>query len=93
MRAGFHCHLVGNTHTHTQPFNGPLSGTTRVSQYQKGKTNLDFTEARDSEWQWHQLSHMQVYTSLQTDSHASMPPLSFYRLVAFPAAQPTASKH
>ena len=38
-------------HTHTHPFNGPLSGTTRVSQYQKGKTNLDFTEARDSEWQ------------------------------------------
>jgi len=38
-------------HTHTQPFNGPLSGTTRVSRYQKGKTNLDFTEARDSEWQ------------------------------------------
>jgi len=30
--------------THTQPFNGPLSGTTWVSQYQKGKTNLDFTE-------------------------------------------------
>ena len=28
---------------------GPLSGTTRVSRYQKGKTNLDFTEARDSE--------------------------------------------
>ena len=24
------------------PFNGPLSGTTRVSWYQKGKTNLDF---------------------------------------------------
>jgi len=34
---------------HTHPFNGPLSGTTQVSQYQKGKTNLDFTEARDSE--------------------------------------------
>jgi len=31
-----------------------------VSQYQKGKTNLDFTEARDSEWQWHQLGHMQT---------------------------------
>ena len=27
----------------TQPFNGPLSGTTQVSRYQKGKTNLDFT--------------------------------------------------
>jgi len=48
-----------------------------VSQYQKGKTNLDFTEARDSEWQWHQLGHMQVCTSLQTDNHASIPPLSF----------------
>jgi len=42
-----------------------------VSWYQKGKTNLDFTEARDSEWQWHQLSHMQMCTSLQTDNHAS----------------------
>jgi len=38
-----------------------------VSLYQKGKTNLDFTEAKDGEWQWHQLSHMQVRTSLQTE--------------------------
>jgi len=64
-----------------------------VSQYQKGKTNLDFTEARDSEWQWHQLGHMQVCSSLQTDNHAT-PPLSFfYRPDALPAAQPTASRH
>ena len=63
--------------THTHPFNGPFSGTTRVSRYQKGKTNLDFTEARDSEWQWHQLGHMEVCISLQTDSHANTPPLSF----------------
>jgi len=45
-------------------FNDPFSGTTRVSRYQKGKTNLDFTEARDSEWQWHpstpQLSYLQA---------------------------------
>ena len=33
-------------------------------------------EARDSEWQWHQLGHMQVCTSLQTDNHASTSPLS-----------------
>jgi len=64
-----------------------------VGQYQKGKTNLDFTEARDSEWQWHQLQEMQVCISLQTDNHASTPPLSFYRPDAFPATQPTASKH
>ena len=65
------------TLTHTHPFNGPFSGTTQVSHYQKGKTNLDFTEARDSEWQWHQLGHMQVCTSLQTDNHASTPLLCF----------------
>ena len=63
--------------THTHPFNGPISGTTRVSRYQKGKTNLDLNEATDSEWQWHQLGHMQVCTSLQTNNHASTPPLSF----------------
>jgi len=60
--------------THTRPFNGPFSRTTWVSRYQKGNTNLNFT---DSEWQWHQLGHMQVCTSLQTDNHASTPPLSF----------------
>ena len=61
-----------------------------MSQYQKGKTNLEFTEARDSGRQWHQLGHMQVCTSLQIDNHASTPPLSFYRLDALPAAKPTA---
>jgi len=49
-----------------------------VSRYQKGKTNLDFTEARDSEWQWYQPGRMQVCTSLQTDNHASTPLLSFF---------------
>ena len=82
------------THTHTQPFNCPFSRTTQVSRYQKGKTNLDFTVARDSEWQWYPLGHMQVYTLLQTDNRASTPPLKFfYRPDALPAAQPTASKH
>ena len=69
--------MVTYTHPFTHPFNGPFSGITQVSWYQKGKTNLDFSEARDSEWQWHQQGHMQVCTSLQTDNHASTPPLSF----------------
>jgi len=60
------------THTHTHPFNGLFSRTT-----QKDKTNLDITEARDSEWQWHQLGHMQVCTSLQTENHVSTPPPCF----------------
>ena len=67
--------LMVDTHTHL--FNGPLSGTTRVSRYQKGKTNLDFTEARDNEWQWHQLGRMQVCILLQADNHANTPPLFF----------------
>ena len=75
--------LHGTSNTH--PFNGPFSGTTQVSRYQKGKINLDFTEVGDSEWQWHQLEHMQVCTSLQTDNHASTPPLKFfYRPDALP---------
>ena len=82
------------TNIHTHPFNGPLI----VRDYpcelvSEGKTNQDFTEARDSEWQWHQLGHMQVCSLLQTKNHASTQPLSFYRPDALPAAQPTASKH
>ena len=49
-----------------------------MSWCQKRKTNLDFTEARDSEWLWHQVGHMQACTSLQTDNHAITPPLSFF---------------
>jgi len=77
-------------HTHTRAFNGPFSGTTRVSRYQKGKTNPDFTEARDGEWQWHQLGHMQFCTSLQTDNHASTPPLGFLQ-AGCPSCHPTNS--
>jgi len=67
-----------------------FSGTTRVVRYQKGKTSLDFAEARDSEWQWHQLSHMQVCTSLQTDNYASTQPLSFLQ-ARCPSCRPTNS--
>ena len=81
---------IVNTHTH--PFNGPFSGTTQLSRYQKGKTNLDFTEARDSEWQWHQLGHMQVCTSLQADNSARTPPLSFLQAgCGCPSCHPTNS--
>jgi len=61
-------HFVNFVSKYTHPFNGLFSGTTRVGRYQKGKTNLDFTEARDSEWPWHQLGYVQVCTSLQTDN-------------------------
>jgi len=85
-----------NTHTcaHTHPFNGPLSGTTRVSQYQKGKINLDFTEARDSECC---MASAGSYASLHLAPHRQpcQHPTAqfFYKPDALPAAQPTVSKH
>jgi len=63
--------MLANTTT-----TGPVSETTQVSWYQKAKTNLDFTEARDSEWQCHQPGHTQICTSLQTDNHSRTQPLS-----------------
>jgi len=89
---GFFCVVDVNTFlvvNYIHPFNGPLSMTTRVSRYQKGKTNLDFSEARDSGWQWHQLGHMQVCISLQTDNHASTPPQ--FLQAGCPSCHPTNS--
>jgi len=60
----------------------------QVSRY--FNPNLDFTEARDSEWQWHQLGRMQVCTTLQTDNHASTSPLSFLQ-AGCPSCRPTNS--
>jgi len=76
------------------PSNGLFSRTTRVSRHQKGKPIWILLEQEMMGWQWHQLDHMQIIcTSLQIDNHTSTSPLSFCRLDALPAAQPTASKH
>jgi len=96
------CHLSdllfyvyqNNTHTHTQPFNGPFSTTTWVSRYQKGKNNLDFfTDARDSEGSgisWAICKSAPRFRQITTPApHHSV----FYRPDALPATQPTASKH
>ena len=73
-------------HTHTAPF----PGLPRVRWYQKDKTNLDFTEARDSQWQRHQLGHMQVCTLLQTDNNTNTLPLSILQ-AGCPSCHPTNS--
>jgi len=57
-------------------------GSTRMSQYQECKTNLDYTEARDTGWQ--------VSTSLQTDNYASTPKHSFLQ-AGCPSCRPTNS--
>jgi len=66
-----------------------------VSQYQKGKSSLDLNETRDDGFwkQWHQLDHVQtICTSLQTDNHSGTCRSIFYRLDAFPDAQPSVSR-
>jgi len=78
---------LAHTHTHLTALCPGLPG---VSPYQKGKTNLDFIEARESEWQWHQLGHMQVCISLPTDNLARTPPLSFLQ-AGCPSCRPTNS--
>jgi len=69
-------YITAHTHTRLTALCPGLPGRAGTGKI-KVKTNLDFTEARGSEWQWHHLGHMQVCTSLQTDIHASTPPLSF----------------
>jgi len=58
-----------------------------VSLYQKGKTNLDFTEARDSEWQLHQLGHMHLAQDRQPRQH----PTTRFLQAGFPSCRPANS--
>ena len=82
---------ICNWNTHTHPFNVPLSGTIRVSRYQKGTTNLDFTEARDNEW--HGISWAICKSAPHSKQITTPAPHHsvFYRPDALPAAQPTVS--
>ena len=48
-------------HTHTR-LTSLFPGLPGSAGTRKVKTDLDFTEARDSEWQWHQLGYIQVCT-------------------------------
>jgi len=72
---------------HTHQFNGPFSGTIRVSRYQKGKPiwillEQETVSGNGISWT--------ICRQITTPApHHSV----FYRLDAFPAAQPTASKH
>jgi len=48
--------------TYYYTFNGPFSRDYPPVP-ERYNTNMHFTEARDSEWQWHQLGH--AYASLR----------------------------
>ena len=81
------------SHTHTHPFNGPFSGTTRVRRYQKCKTNLDLLKQETvsgSGITWAICKSAPISRQITTPApHHSV----FYRPDALSATQPTASKH
>jgi len=83
--------LATHTFYRLQLFNGLFSRTTLASRYQKGKTDLDSNEARNtvaSAGQYANNLHLP-----QTDNHINTQSHNFYRPDALPGAQPTASKH
>jgi len=79
--------------THTHPFNGPFSGTTRVTSTRKIKPiwiSLKQRTVRGSGISW------AMYKSAPRSRQITMPAPHhsvFYRPDALPATQPTASKH
>ena len=47
-------------HTYMHTFNGPFFQDNLGKPAPERYTILDFTEARDDGWQWHQLDHAQI---------------------------------
>ena len=87
-----HTNTHTHTHTHTR-LNGPMSGTTWVSRYRKGKTIwilLKQEAVSGGGISWAVCKSVPCSRQITTPApHHSV----FYRPDAFPAAQPTASKH
>jgi len=81
----------GEQTTNKHPFNGPFSRTTQVSRYQKGKTHLDFTEANDSEWQWHQLGHNYASLQIAPDRQPHQHSTTLFLQAGCPSCRPTNS--
>ena len=77
----------------THPFNRPLSGTTRVSRYQKGKPicillKQETVSGSGISWTICKSAPRSRQITMPAPHHSV-----FYRLDALPAMQPTASKH
>ena len=82
-----------NAHTHTHPFNGPLSRTIRVSRYQKVKPiwillKQETVSGSGISWAICKSAPRSRQTTTSAPHHSV-----FYRPDALPATQPTALKH
>ena len=91
-RACMHARTHARTHTHTHSRLMVLfPALPRWASTRKVKPIwILLKQGADSEWQWHQLGHMQVCTLLQTDNHTSTPPLGFLQ-TGCPSCHPTNS--
>ena len=93
---GVYIHLtvhVRNLSEHTHTFSGPLSRTTQLSRYQKGKPNWillkqETVSSSGISWAVCKSAPCSRQTTMPVPHHSV-----FYRPDALPAAQPTASKH
>jgi len=84
---------MSTTYSHSHPFNGPLSGTTRVSRYQKGKPiwillKQEIVSGSGISWAICKSAPRSRQITMPASHHSV-----FYRPDALPATQPTASKH
>ena len=71
------CNTASHAHTHIR-LTAFFSRKTRVSRHQKGKPFWILLKQEMMGWQWYQLHHIQIiYTTLQTDNHASTSSLNF----------------
>jgi len=89
---GFKWTFFSETSTHTHPFNCVLSGTTRVSRYQKGKPIWIYW----SKIQWVAVASAGPYACAHRSRQITTPAPHhsvFCRPDALSAAQPTVSKH
>jgi len=81
LRAVLHCHSPGVATAATVTRRLRIDVHQNDNAWQRrplwshgmGPISQDCTEARYSEWQWHQLGYMQVCISPQTDNHTSTP--------------------
>jgi len=80
--------------TTLHPFNSLFSRTTWVRRYEKDKTSLDLSEARDAVLGCHGINWTMCKQSASSSSPDRQPHQhNFYRLRALPDAQPTMSKY
>jgi len=86
-----HTHARTRARVRARTFKSPFPGTTRVSRYQKRKTNLDFTETVSGSGISWAICKSAPRSRQITDNHASNPPISFLQ-ARCPSCRPVSER-